>query len=280
MLTKLKTTEVARRALTARQRFGFPLDSPCDVYELISKYGLALRFTNISTLDGLYLNDGLLGSINVSTLRPSGHQRFTAAHELGHFLLGHGAHLDEKIENMESDSTEEEMADTFARHLLMPKRAALRGFRSLGVTPTTANPEQYYAVASWLGVGYTTLVQHTRWTLGLIDSPQLHRLTLKTPQQIKRRQVPSVSWSGRKELWPFAGWWDGTNVHLQIGDVVTGLTSPSLDHFDIGDGCAIATSVGQLSAQVYGDATVHLNISKTDYVGMYQYRYLEEPLDA
>src|SRR5271156_5741596 len=153
MLTKLKTTEVARRALTARQRFGFPLDSPCDVYELISKYGLSLRFTNISSLDGLYLNDGLLGSINVSTLRPSGHQRFTAAHELGHFLFGHGAHLDEKIEDMESDSTEEAVADTFARHLLMPKRAVLKGFRSLGVAPTTGNSEQYYAGASWLGGG-------------------------------------------------------------------------------------------------------------------------------
>lgn len=70
------------------------------------------------------------------------------------------------------------------------------------------------------------------------------------------------------------------NVHLQVGDVVTGLVSPSLDHFDIGDGCAIATSVGQISATVFGSATVNLNIAKTDYVGMYQYRYLEEPIDA
>lgn len=279
MLTKLKT-EVARRALSARKHFGFSLDSPCDVYELISKYGLTLRFTNIPTLDGLYLNDGPVGSINISSLRPSGHQHFTAAHELGHFLLGHGAHLDENIEDMESNSTEETMADTFARHLLMPKRAVLRGFRSLGATPATATSEQYYAVASWLGVGYTTLIQHARWTLGLIDGARLHQLTLTTPQQLKRRRVPSVSWTGRKELWPLAGWWNGTNVHLQVGDVVTGLASPSLDHFDMGDGCAIASSVGQISATIVGGATVNLNIAKTDYVGMYQYRYLEEPLDA
>lgn len=279
MLTKMKT-EAARRALTARKRFGFALDAPCDVYELISEYGLALRFTNVSSLDGLYLNDGRLGSINVSTLRSSGHQRFTAAHELGHFLFGHGAHLDEKIEDMESDSTEEAVADTFARHLLMPKRAVLRGFRSLGTTADAATTEQYYAVASWLGVGYSTLIQHTRWTLQLIDNARLHQLTLKSPQQIKRRQVPSVSWVGRKELWPLASWWQGTNIHLQIGDVVTGLKSPSMDYFDIGDGCAIASSVGQLSALVRGGGCVTLNISKTDYVGMYQYRYLEEPLDA
>jgi Zn-dependent peptidase ImmA (M78 family) len=279
MLTKLKT-EAARRALAARKRFGFAFDSPCDVYELISKYDLSLRFTNISSLDGLYLNDGLLGSINVSTLRPSGHQRFTAAHELGHFLFGHGGHLDEKIEDMESDSTEEAVADTFARHLLMPKRAVLVGFRSLGTTPDAATPEQYYALASWLGVGYSTLIQHIRWTLQLIDNARLHQLTLKTPQQIKRRQVPSISWTGRKELWPLASWWHGANIHLQIGDIVTGLKTPSQNYFDLGDGCAIARNVGQLSAVVHGGGSVTLNISKTDYIGMYQYRYLEEPIDA
>jgi hypothetical protein len=279
MVSKL-LTDAARRALSARTTFGFALDSPCDIYELISKYGLALRFTNISSLDGLYLNDGQLGSINVSTLRPAGHQRFTAAHELGHFLFGHGAHLDEKIEDMESDSTEEAIADTFARHLLMPKRAVLRGFREAGTTPEGASPEQYYAVASWLAVGYSTLIQHCRWTLHLIDGARLHELTLKTPQQIKRRQVPSVTWTGRKELWPIAPWWNGSNIHLQIGDVVTGLDSPSPDYFDMGDGCAIARSVGQMPAQMLGGGMVTLNVSRTDYVGMYQYRYLGEPLDA
>lgn len=164
MPTQLKT-EAARRALTARLRFHFALDSPCDVYELVCKYGLSLRFTNISSMDGLYVNDGLTGSINVSTLRPSGHQRFTAAHELGHFIYGHGAHLDEEIEKMASDSTEEIIADTFARHLLMPKRAVLRGFASLGTAPKFAAAEQYYAVASWLGVGYSTLIQHLFNTL-------------------------------------------------------------------------------------------------------------------
>jgi hypothetical protein len=38
--------------------------------------------------------------------------------------------------------------------------------------------------------------------------------------------------------------------------------------------------VGQITGVMHGGASVTLNISKTDYVGMYQYRYLEEPLDA
>ena len=231
-------------------------------------------------MDGLYLNDGFTGSINVSTLRPSGHQRFTAAHELAHFIFGHGAHLDEKIEKMISDSTEEDIADTFARHLLMPKRAVVRGFACQGTTPELASPEQYYAVAAWLGVGYSTLIQHTRWTLQLIDNAQLHKLTLKKPQQIKRGQVPSVSWGGRKELWPLAPWWSGANVHLQKGDAITGLESPALDYFEIGDGCAIASSVGQFQASLQGGGGITLSISEADYVGIYEYRYLKEPSDA
>lgn len=77
-----------------------------------------------------------------------------------------------------------------------------------------------------------------------------------------------------------APWWQGANVHLQKGDVVTGLKSPPLDHFDIGDSCAIASNVGQFQAELQGGGGVNLNISQVDYVGMYQYRYLEEPLDA
>ena len=251
MPTKLKT-EAARRALAARLRFGFALDSPCDVYELVCRYGLSLRFIQVSTMDGLYLNDGFTGSINVSTLRPAGRQRFTAAHELGHFILGHGAHLDEEIEKMVSDSEEEGFADMFARHLLMPKRAIARGFRPSARAQRLPIQRNTLAVSAWLGVGYSTLIQHARWTLQLIDNTLLHELTLKTPQQIKRAQVPSVSWTGRKELWPLAPWWSGTNVHLQKGDVVTGLESASPDHFEVGDGCAIASSVGQFPAALKG----------------------------
>ena len=277
--TQLKA-KAARRALSARLRFGFALDAPCDVYELIGKYGLGLRFMGVSTMDGLYLNDGFTGSVNVSTLRPSGHQRFTAAHELGHFIFGHGAQLDEKIEKMESNSAEEDAADAFARHLLMPKRAVLRGFSCLDTTPATAGSEDYYTIASWLGVGYSTLIQHTRWTLGLIDGAKLHMLMVKSPQQIKRSRVPSVAWSGRKELWPLQPWWEGVNLHLQCGDVVTGIESPSPEHFDLGPGHAVASRVGQLQALLVGGGAVSLNISRADYIGMYQYRYLGEPLDA
>src|SRR6185437_7868465 len=137
MLTKIKS-DAARRALQSRLIFGYQLDAPCDIFELVAKYGLSLRFTRASSLDGLYINDGLTGSINISAFRPAGMQRFTAAHELGHFIFGHGARLDTDLESMKSNSTEEAIADTFARHLLMPKRAVYRGFAEIGAEAKSA----------------------------------------------------------------------------------------------------------------------------------------------
>ena len=261
-------------------RFGFPLDSPCDIFDLISKYGLDLRFTGVGSLDGMYLNDGLIGSINVSALRPAGLQRFTAAHELGHFIFDHGARLDQDVEKMISDSNEETIADAFARHILMPRRAVVRGFANFGRTALEASPEEFHAVAAWLGVGYTTLVQQSRWTLKLIDYAKYHDLTLKQPQQIKRTQLPAISWIGKRELWPLASWWNGVRVHVQVGDVLTGVSAPPIEYFDLDDGCIVARKPGQCYVDLYSGESIQINIARTNYVGMYQYRYLEEVEDA
>lgn len=63
----------------------------------------------------------------VATVRPSpirGRERFSLAHELGHWKLHRGrtfrCRLDDPDENLVSDKTLEKQADTFAAHLLMP----------------------------------------------------------------------------------------------------------------------------------------------------------------
>jgi hypothetical protein len=279
MLSKQKTL-VARKALQTRLSFGYPLDSPCDVYELVSREGLGLKFSNTSTLAGMFLNDGVSGEIVVSALRPSGYQRFTAAHELGHFVFGHGARVDGEIEAKTGDSEEEAIADAFARHVLMPQRAVAKGLAMVGANSANCSSTQAFSVASWLGVGYTTLIQQMRWTLSMITSLQFHELNSKQPQQIKRNLVPTVQWSGRRELWPLAPWWQGTRVHLQIGDVVTGLPTMSSPLFDFCDGYAIAKSCGQTQVDLGGANVVHLSIARADFVGLYKFRYLEEPVDA
>src|SRR5437588_11384999 len=90
--------QAAKMALEYRVRNGLSLDEPCDIYELVVRQGVELRFMEVKSLEGFYLSDGMAGQINVCAYRPAGLQRFTAAHELGHHVFGHGSRLDPQLD--------------------------------------------------------------------------------------------------------------------------------------------------------------------------------------
>ena len=68
-----------------------------------------------------------VGSRAIATIRRSGNrgrERFSISHELGHWDLHRGesfrCRIDDPSENIASDSTKEQEADTYAAHMLMP----------------------------------------------------------------------------------------------------------------------------------------------------------------
>jgi len=128
----------AKSALKYRVQMGLGLDSPCDVYETIASENVELQFVDIPSLEGMCLQEPEVNRICVTAERPWGRQRFTAAHELGHYLLKHGSQIDTVIEQRESKeiADEEIIADGFARFLLMPPRAVARAFSG---TPASAS---------------------------------------------------------------------------------------------------------------------------------------------
>src|ERR1700687_1484991 len=112
----------AKVALEYRVRNGLPLDAPCDIYELIVRQGVDLHFMDVKSLEGFYLSDGTSGQINVCAYRPAGLQRFTAAHELGHHVFGHGSSFDLALDlsekNFSTVTPEERLFGVFSRCLL------------------------------------------------------------------------------------------------------------------------------------------------------------------
>lgn len=99
--------------------------SRIDVFGTIVEQGIPLIFRPLDNLLGAYIPGDTPGVI-VSTKRPLSIQRFTAAHELGHCLLGHHSSLD--TEEMlarapfgDADYDFQEMeADAFAAEFLVP----------------------------------------------------------------------------------------------------------------------------------------------------------------
>ncbi|MDE0109312.1 MAG: ImmA/IrrE family metallo-endopeptidase, partial [Bryobacterales bacterium] len=99
---------------------------PIDVFRVIMETDVGLLFRPLDKLLGAFLPSPVRG-ILVTTQRDLYVQRYTAAHELGHFLMGHEASLDD--ERLISLATREQphgdlqeiAADAFASEFLMPR---------------------------------------------------------------------------------------------------------------------------------------------------------------
>lgn len=116
-------------AETVRDVLGLGLDPISDLTAVIAaKFDIDVAFEPLdSSLQGLLIRDGAGGDresalILVNSTGATTRQRFTCAHELGHYLLGHGQ--DELIyADYPGKDLEEMAANAFASHLLLPRSA-------------------------------------------------------------------------------------------------------------------------------------------------------------
>lgn len=104
---------------------------PVPVEAMIRRRGISLQKGDLEDVSGLLVRDGSSSIIGVNGGHPVVRQRFTIAHEFGHFLLHEGIveHVDHgyrvNYRNDESSlarDVEEIEANFFAASLLMPKR--------------------------------------------------------------------------------------------------------------------------------------------------------------
>lgn len=101
-----------------------------DVFDSITQMGAVLMFQPLEPLLGAFVREGEAAGIILSTRRPLGMQRFTAAHELGHLVLGHDPHADDagilrrgpfpNPKSFPQVPSEEREADAFASYFLLP----------------------------------------------------------------------------------------------------------------------------------------------------------------
>lgn len=183
-----------RRALLAAHRTlisnGVDLTSPVDVFGLLRAAGLIVAFRPMPRLAGAYLSAShSAAGVIINNNHPLSKQRFTAAHELGHHLLGHGKHLDldtDVGERVSSASVEEIEAEAFAGFLLLPrvllKHIADKSPRDFG------SPEHCYQMSLALGVSYLAAATQMR-VYGHISGGTYTSLAAVPPAKIKRTLV-------------------------------------------------------------------------------------------
>lgn len=104
---------------------------PVPIDKIIRRFKVDLKFGDLGEVSGLLVRAGDSATIGVNDEHPLTRQRFTMAHELGHFALhaGISAHYDRdyrvnyrSAESSQATNVEEIEANFFAASILMPKR--------------------------------------------------------------------------------------------------------------------------------------------------------------
>ena len=205
-------------ALRTRVRAGYGLETPVCVYDLAGRLGVAVRFFDLPSMEGVYYNSPK-PHIILSSLRPPGRRAFTCGHELGHHSRGDGTCLDEMVEQWVRPryDPKEFYADCFAGALLMPKTAVERAFALRKWAISECTPDQVYAICNYFGVGYTTLVHHLSRGLLLIPNSRAEQLLKIAP---RRAQALAVGWETTETVWVVDEHWVGRPIDVESGDLI------------------------------------------------------------
>lgn len=224
--------EVRQRLVATNERV--------DVFGALAWLDVRVMFRPLHGLLGAYIRGDRPG-VMINTQRPSSVQRFTAAHELGHAVLGHEPSLDSpgvmqsaaadqprpKISGFASYLQEIE-ADAFAGGFLLPVWLITRHAHRHGWTRASLVDENIvYQLALRCGASF----QATVWALDrhrFITTPDRLRMLAVKPKTIKARLGHNATVaSGRADAWLLTPCDVGTDICIAVGDTV---------NVDVGDG--------------------------------------------
>jgi Zn-dependent peptidase ImmA (M78 family)/predicted secreted protein len=154
--------EGSRVAAEEHERLGSSMRERIEIFDIIEDARIWLLFKPLRELYGAYERYQGAAGIIINAQHPMSLQRFTAAHEYGHHLLGHRASADdeEQINGGRNQVLQEVAAQAFAGAFLMPIQLVNYTLRTMGVTGQRPNlsPRQIYQLALELGVSYSAAI--------------------------------------------------------------------------------------------------------------------------
>jgi Zn-dependent peptidase ImmA (M78 family) len=168
-----------------------------DVFSAIQIVDLPLLLRPLQGLLGAYLSEPAPG-ILVTTQRQMSIQRFTAAHELGHFQLHHKPSLDDEsilrrmpMSKQPTADFQEVEANAFAVEFMMPRwLITWHAVRQGWTVHDFSRPNVVYQLALRIGASY----EATCWTLvshRLIKEPSARELLETQPRTLKEGLLES-----------------------------------------------------------------------------------------
>lgn len=278
--------EAMHKSIEVRTQTGFDLKSPICIYGLCDQLNVKVRFVDISSMEGIYYKEEK-PLIFLSALRPFPRRAFTCAHELGHHIFGHGLRVDELIEDSEKSkdfNPDEFLVNCFAGFLLMPTLGVRKTFVDRGWDFTCATPIQIFTIACNFGVGYETLINHMTYALKMLDSTQASSLIKVKPKTI-RQQI--LGYPSSEPLIIADEHWSIPTIDAEVGsqlllpsnaEAANQTITFQQEHPNGRLFRANRPGIVRVCCRNTNWAVL-VRVSRHQFVGLSQYRHLEEPED-
>ena len=276
--------EAAACAERVRAQCGVQIASPVDPVGIAEERGCEVRFQSLTSLEGIYSPEPR-PTIVIGAQRPAGRRRFNCAHELGHHEFKHGMRVDQFIQGKSNQESrpEELLADMFAGFLLMSQTSVRRALNARSVQVDALTAHEAFRLASFFGVGYSTLVDHLTWSLRMLRPDQRDGLLRTQPRSLKQYfgGTPDV------EVVIADAHWHGRAVDMEVGDLLVLPAEVALD--DCSKFQTIGTVDGQnvyrarsrgytRACQSTGDEwAANIRVAGKQFEGIARYRFLEDP---
>jgi hypothetical protein len=194
-----------------------------DVFSVIEELDLELLFRPLAGAAGLYVGPaaGRPGGILVNSRHRWARRRYTAAHELGHHLMGHEPDLEPERRGDGADAAElppkEKLAEAFAAWFLMPPELVDAVMEDLGLA-RPAGPVDVYSLALRMGTSYEATALHLA-NLKMVP-PDTARTWASMPlKKLKERLCadrPPASYQG--DVWTAGAREGKSRISLAAGD--------------------------------------------------------------
>jgi Zn-dependent peptidase ImmA (M78 family)/predicted secreted protein len=220
--------DASSKALDTLFELGVDLGRPIDIFDIIERSRIWLMFQPMPRLYGVYLPVDATPGIIINSNHPLGLQRFTAAHEFGHYILQHGPTIDDQRRigpgrpPDTAGALKEIAAQAFAAGFLMPLELVNVSMRGLGMPlePSGMTPRQVYLLALELGVSYAAMASQLV-VLHKVSPAEGAQLRKIQPQMIKRDlgrgTRPEDPWA---DAWPVGPADSGRLLRPRVGDEI------------------------------------------------------------
>lgn len=190
-----------------------------DVFAALDRAGISVMGRDMPKLFGVYLSPEHEGGpgVLVNCNRDEATMRHTAAHELGHFMFGHGTRSDQDLDALSGNPegrwpAGEKEAESFAAWFLMPRKAVVSCMGYLGIK-RVQSPEHALQLSLWLGTTFRGTVRQLA-NLRQITTAQAAAWSRLSPAQLRETgDGPTRRW----QVSPHAA---NATLYVQRGDRV------------------------------------------------------------